>query len=124
MCLPQELLGDRLVTSPVSDGELHLPSPNQLRYKIILKNKKLRQTINNNNANTILSSSSRGLNRNMTIDDPTGGGGANEDDDDSDFDEDDYENDIQGTPALYSLAESFKEKDLNALWRNATCLIS
>jgi hypothetical protein len=39
----QELLGERLVTAPVSDGESLLPSPNQLRYKIILKNKKLRR---------------------------------------------------------------------------------
>ena len=38
----QELLGDRLLTSPHRDGETSLPSPNQLRHKIILKNKKLR----------------------------------------------------------------------------------
>ena len=38
----QELLGDRLVTSPLSDQEQWLPSPNQLRNRFILKNKKIR----------------------------------------------------------------------------------
>ena len=30
-----------LITSPFEEGETSLPSPNQLRYKIIIKNKKL-----------------------------------------------------------------------------------
>ncbi len=44
----QELLGDHLLTSPIANlgdftSEPVLPSPNQLRYKIIIKNKKLRR---------------------------------------------------------------------------------
>ena len=30
-----------LITSPFEEGETTLPSPNQLRFKIIIKNKKL-----------------------------------------------------------------------------------
>ena len=30
-----------LITSPYEEGETVLPSPNQLKYKIIIKNKKL-----------------------------------------------------------------------------------
>ena len=37
----QDILGDRLVTRPFEEGEEVLPSPNQLKYKIIIKNKKL-----------------------------------------------------------------------------------
>lgn len=37
----QDILGDFLVKSPYEDGEMVLPSPNQLRNKIIIKNKKL-----------------------------------------------------------------------------------
>ena len=33
----QELLGDSLVTAPVRDNEAKLPSPNELRHRIILK---------------------------------------------------------------------------------------
>ena len=38
----QEILGDKLITRPFEDGETILPSPNQLRYKIIIKNKKIK----------------------------------------------------------------------------------
>ncbi len=43
----RELLGDHLLTAPVPNigdftSEAVLPSPNQLRYKVIIKNKKLR----------------------------------------------------------------------------------
>ena len=37
----REILGDLLLTSPVSRDEIELPSPNALRHKIILKHKKL-----------------------------------------------------------------------------------
>ena len=30
------------VTAPISENETQMPSPNQLRYRIIIKNKKLR----------------------------------------------------------------------------------
>ncbi|XP_017962676.1 1-phosphatidylinositol 4,5-bisphosphate phosphodiesterase gamma-1 isoform X2 [Drosophila navojoa] len=38
-----EVFGDMLLTQPCDRNELHLPSPNQLRRKIILKHKKLPQ---------------------------------------------------------------------------------
>ena len=37
----QDILGDKLVIRPFEEGEVVLPSPNQLKYKIIIKNKKL-----------------------------------------------------------------------------------
>lgn len=37
----KEILGDLLLTAPVSKDENHLPSPKALRKKIILKHKKL-----------------------------------------------------------------------------------
>ena len=37
----QDILGDKLVRRPFEEGEVVLPSPNQLKYKIIIKNKKL-----------------------------------------------------------------------------------
>jgi phosphatidylinositol phospholipase C gamma-1 len=37
----QEVFGDMLVVHPVERNETHLPSPHQLRRKIILKHKKL-----------------------------------------------------------------------------------
>ena len=37
----QDILGDKLITRPFEEGEEVLPSPNQLKYKIIIKNKKL-----------------------------------------------------------------------------------
>uniref|UniRef100_A0A915N9E0 Phosphoinositide phospholipase C n=1 Tax=Meloidogyne javanica TaxID=6303 RepID=A0A915N9E0_MELJA len=39
----QEVLGDLLLTSPISRDEWELPSPSALRNKIILKHKKLRE---------------------------------------------------------------------------------
>ncbi len=73
----QELLGDRLVTAPVMEGEMSLPSPNQLKYRIILKNKKL------------LSGSLYKPSRPNPLDEQ-------DEDDDSDYGEEDYEDDIQG----------------------------
>ena len=35
------MLGNLLVTAPFEEGETCLPTPNQLKYKIIIKNKKL-----------------------------------------------------------------------------------
>jgi len=37
----EDILGDKLVTRPFEEGETVLPSPNNLKYKIIIKNKKL-----------------------------------------------------------------------------------
>lgn len=37
----QEVLGDLLLTQPIDKIETKLPSPHQLRNKIILKHKKL-----------------------------------------------------------------------------------
>ena len=37
----QEVFGDMLLTQPIEKMETQLPSPQQLRYKIILKHKKL-----------------------------------------------------------------------------------
>jgi len=44
-CFVQEVFGDKLVKPLVLDSDfgddLYLPSPNQLKYKILIKNKKL-----------------------------------------------------------------------------------
>ena len=37
----QEVLKDKLVTVPFEERETTLPSPDQLKYKIIIKNKKI-----------------------------------------------------------------------------------
>ena len=37
----QEVFGDLLLTQPIDKNETKLPSPNQLKNKIILKHKKL-----------------------------------------------------------------------------------
>lgn len=39
----QEVFGDMLLVQPVDKNETHLPSPYQLRRKIILKHKKLKE---------------------------------------------------------------------------------
>ena len=39
--LMQDVFGDMLLTQPIDKNELSLPSPSQLRNKIILKHKKL-----------------------------------------------------------------------------------
>ena len=59
-----------LITSPFEDGETVLPSPNQLRYKIIIKNKKLPEAGFNPSLNN------------------------NDDDADSDFEEEQFLNEI------------------------------
>ena len=61
----QDILGDFLVRSPYEEGETVLPSPNQLRHKIIIKNKKLPK-----------------------------GSFSNDDDADSDFEEEQFLNEI------------------------------
>lgn len=48
-----EVFGDMLLTQPCDRNELHLPSPNQLRRKIILKHKKLPQFDENVGAITL-----------------------------------------------------------------------
>ena len=74
----KELLGDRLVTSPNNENEVALPSPHQLRNRIIIKNKKL-------------SSLKSTLQRTTTLEETN----DNEDEYDSDFGEDEDE-DEQG----------------------------
>eukprot|EP00095_Tigriopus_kingsejongensis_P008940 snap_masked-scaffold199_size265817-processed-gene-1.12 protein:Tk08940 transcript:snap_masked-scaffold199_size265817-processed-gene-1.12-mRNA-1 annotation:"1-phosphatidylinositol -bisphosphate phosphodiesterase epsilon-1-like" len=80
----KELLGDHLVTAPISENEGQLPSPNQLRYRIILKNKKLRSGIG----------STKSLYRASTFDEP-GNPPDLEEEYDSDYGEEDYDDDIQ-----------------------------
>ena len=48
----QDILGDMLITSPYDETETSLPSPNQLKYKIIIKNKKLPEAGGNNSNNS------------------------------------------------------------------------
>ncbi len=83
----KELLGDRLVTAPVpvETASEVLPSPNALRGKIILKNKKLRSSTDNMKA---------ALQRTTTLE--TEAGLDAEEEYDSDFGEDDFEDEIQG----------------------------
>ena len=66
----QDILGDMLITSPWDETETVLPSPNQLKYKIIIKNKKLPEAGGNNSNNT------------------------NDDEADSDFEEEQFINEI------------------------------
>ena len=66
----QDILGNKLVTSPFEEGEVMLPSPNQLKYKIIIKNKKLPE------AEGLLTSTGR------------------DDDGDSDFEDERFNNEI------------------------------
>lgn len=44
----QEVFGDMLLVSPVDKNEKQLPSPEQLRRKIILKHKKLPEGVDEN----------------------------------------------------------------------------
>ena len=81
----KELLGDRLVTSPMVENEVALPSPHQLRNRIIIKNKKL-------------SSLKSTLQRTTTLEETN----DNEDEYDSDFGEDEDE-DEQGNIKLLNM---------------------
>ena len=75
----QDVLGDKLVQRPFEEGEVVLPSPNQLKYKIIIKNKKL----------------------------PEAGGpfanNGHDDDGDSDFDEEQYNNEISSGTSMINI---------------------
>ena len=77
----RDCLGDKLVIAPITEHEMHLPSPNQLKNRIIIKNKKLR------NSNECQSSVKPVLSRTTTLEE--------NDNDleeyDSDFGEDDFE---------------------------------
>ena len=66
------MFGDKLVTAPYGEAEQELPSPNQLRYKIILKNKKIESQLQSHQQKT---------------------GTVEEDDYDSDFEEEMMEDD-------------------------------
>lgn len=50
----QEVLGDLLLTAPVSRDEWQLPSPEALRRKIILKHKKLQLATSESDASSLL----------------------------------------------------------------------
>ena len=67
------MFGDQLVTAPYREGEQELPSPNQLRHKIILKNKKIESQLQSHQQK--------------------GGGAVEEDEYDSDFEEEMMEDD-------------------------------
>lgn len=75
----RDLLGDKLVVAPINEHEMHLPSPNQLKNRIIIKNKKLRNSNECNGPKPVLS-------RTTTMDEPD-----NDEEYDSDFGEDDFE---------------------------------
>ena len=60
-----------LITSPYEEGETVLPSPNQLKHKIIIKNKKLPEASGNAGPNN-----------------------TNDDDADSDFEDEQFLNEI------------------------------
>lgn len=85
----QELLGDKLVVAPASGNETALPSPNQLKYKIIIKNKKLRTFTANPVVGNNSLTSNRSFARMTTMEDNV------EDDYDSDYG-DEEEEDLQG----------------------------
>ena len=87
----RELLGDKLVTSPHSDHETSLPSPKQLRNKIIIKNKKLRSFSSMGAMAADFFSNKATLQRATTMEDAV----DNDEDYDSDFGEDEFE-DEQG----------------------------
>ena len=74
----RDLLGDKLVTTPVMENEVALPSPNMLRNRIIIKNKKI-------------SNFKTSLQRTTTLEENN----DNDEEYDSDFGEDEYE-DEQG----------------------------
>ena len=76
--------GEKLLTSPVAEQEVHLPSPNQLRHKVILKNKKLRGFADFGAGAGGLRSN---LSRTTTMEDAP----DNDDEYDSDFGEDEFE---------------------------------
>jgi len=115
----KELLGDRLVTAPIVEGETELPSPNQLLYRIIVKNKKLRPHVKKNpaassanGAKGAVGGQCGGLQRGPTVDGacssaylPAGnasldqgppGGQDGEDDSDGDDDDDDDDDRYEG----------------------------
>ena len=77
----QDILGDKLITRPYEEGEVVLPSPNQLKYKIIIKNKKL----------------------------PEAGGpftnNGHDDDGDSDFDEEQFNNEISSGTSMKNIVK-------------------
>ena len=92
----KELLGDKLVTSPILEHESQLPTPNQLRNRIIIKNKKLRQS-DCGAGNVQFSSGGRaGLHRTVTLEDAP----DNDEEYDSDFGEDEFE-DETGTVTFF-----------------------
>ena len=75
----KDLLGEKLVIAPINEHECHLPSPNQLRHRIIIKNKKLRNSNDCDRVKPILS-------RTTTMEE-----NDNDEEYDSDFGEDEFE---------------------------------
>ena len=84
--LPQSVLGDKLVMRPVCETDLsdnpRLPSPNQLKFRVLIKNKKLCADIPpllrrvNQRTNSVVSSNASSASLNLESDD--------DDDDDDD----------------------------------------
>lgn len=48
-----EILGDMLVTQPIDRNETQMPSPEQLKYKFIIKHKRLPEQVNGDQSVTI-----------------------------------------------------------------------
>ena len=87
----RDLLGDKLVTTPVMENEVALPSPNMLRNRIIIKNKKI-------------SNFKASLQRTTTLEENN----DIEEEYDSDFGEDDYE-DEQGKYSVPNVDSPFQK---------------
>lgn len=94
----RELLGEKLITAPIND-EGSLPSPHQLRHKIIIKNKKLRTESSTN--------SKAALSRTTTMEE------ADMEDYDSDFGEDlDFEMDDEVVPEQNLTLEEYQHQHI------------
>lgn len=48
-----EILGDTLVTQPIDRNENQMPSPEDLKYKFIIKHKRLPEQVNGDQSVTI-----------------------------------------------------------------------
>ena len=113
----RDLLGDKLVTAPIAASasaasavplvEHDLPSPNQLRHRIIIKNKKLR------NSAAAFESAKATLQRTTTLED-------NEEEYDSDFGEDEFELDEQDDVAEQNLTLEEYQQSVRQLVATAT----
>ncbi|XP_050438662.1 uncharacterized protein LOC126844474 isoform X2 [Adelges cooleyi] len=86
----REVFGDKLVTGFMFDSDYtpQLPSPNQLKYKILIKNKKIQPKNNNNQSKSSDHSTHRSSSTSTGTDEVIPGIDDEEDDDDDDGYED------------------------------------